>query len=321
MKKIIVTTTINPPTKALEKFAKFADWHLVVVGDKKTPSEFEIDGATYLSPDAQADLFPRLSELLGWNCIQRRNLGFAYAAKLGADLIATVDDDNIPGEGWGESLLIDQETKLPEITPSTRVFDPLSATEHKHLWHRGFPIQDLASKNNFLETMERAITPSIQANFWDGDPDVDAICRMEHAPDVSFEETSFPFASSKWAPFNSQNTILSAKVLPDYFMFPEVGRMDDIWASYFVQSLGWRVAFDKSTVTQFRNDHDLTVDFEGEVLGYTSTHKFIDALETDPWEAIVQFLPSRSLEAFVEYRSLLTSLGYPSIYEGGGISR
>ena len=39
MKKIIVTTTINPPTEALIKYSKKEDWDLIVIGDLKTPHE------------------------------------------------------------------------------------------------------------------------------------------------------------------------------------------------------------------------------------------------------------------------------------------
>ncbi len=108
----------------------------------------------------------------------------------------------------------------------------------------------------------------IQADFWNGDPDIDAICRMEHRPDCDFDPACFPIGSSKPAPFNSQNTFLSAKVLPHYFLFPHVGRMDDIWASYYVQALGFRVVFNKSSVYQERNAHNLTHDMRQEYLGY-----------------------------------------------------
>ena len=37
MKKYIVTTTIQSPTKATIKYSEMSDWQLVVVGDKKTP--------------------------------------------------------------------------------------------------------------------------------------------------------------------------------------------------------------------------------------------------------------------------------------------
>jgi hypothetical protein len=38
MKKIIVTTTINPPTDALLKYAKLEGWTVIVAGDLKTNS-------------------------------------------------------------------------------------------------------------------------------------------------------------------------------------------------------------------------------------------------------------------------------------------
>ena len=39
MKKIIVTTTIKEPTKAILKFCEKKDWSFIIVGDKKTPHE------------------------------------------------------------------------------------------------------------------------------------------------------------------------------------------------------------------------------------------------------------------------------------------
>jgi hypothetical protein len=42
MKKVIVTTTINPPTKAIHKFDSMPDWDLVVIGDLKTPKDYAL---------------------------------------------------------------------------------------------------------------------------------------------------------------------------------------------------------------------------------------------------------------------------------------
>ena len=54
MKKIIVTTTIQPPTEATFKFAKMNDWSLIVVGDTKTPhQEYERLNCIYLHPEDQ----------------------------------------------------------------------------------------------------------------------------------------------------------------------------------------------------------------------------------------------------------------------------
>ena len=42
-------------------------------------------------------------DLIGWNCIQRRNFGILYAWKNNADVVAVVDDDNIPYNNWGKN--------------------------------------------------------------------------------------------------------------------------------------------------------------------------------------------------------------------------
>ena len=104
MLKAIVTTTINPPTEALIKFAEMKDWKLFVAGDLKTPHEAYKDW-NYIHPEEQSKKYEKLSQLIGWNCIQRRNIGYIEAYKWGARIIASVDDDNIPYENWGETLL------------------------------------------------------------------------------------------------------------------------------------------------------------------------------------------------------------------------
>jgi hypothetical protein len=88
MKIYIVTTTIQPPTEATIKYSQMEGWQLVVVGDKKTPHiEYENINCEYLHPDDQEDLNKELSDAIGWNCTQRRNLGFLYSYLKGADLM------------------------------------------------------------------------------------------------------------------------------------------------------------------------------------------------------------------------------------------
>ena len=40
--KYIITTTINNPTEAIHKFDNMSDWKLIVVGDKKTPLNYNL---------------------------------------------------------------------------------------------------------------------------------------------------------------------------------------------------------------------------------------------------------------------------------------
>ena len=118
----IITTTINKPTKATLKFCELAsknNWKFTIIGDLKTPHSLydalvkHYNGyVEYLDPKKQEDLYPELSSILGWNTIQRRNIGFLYAYKSGAEIIATVDDDNIPYDNWGTDVLIGKEVEV-----------------------------------------------------------------------------------------------------------------------------------------------------------------------------------------------------------------
>ena len=148
LKKYIVCTSINKPTLAVKKFDSMKDWNLVIVGDKKTPKNYKLKNGIYLSPKKQEKIDKKLSDLIGWNCIQRRNFGILYAWKNGADIVAVVDDDNIPYKNWGQKLLINNKIKTNFYKAKALAFDPISVTNHKNLWHRGFPIQILDQRNN-----------------------------------------------------------------------------------------------------------------------------------------------------------------------------
>jgi hypothetical protein len=298
--KAIVSTTINPPTEAIRRFDAMRDWTLIVAGDKKTPADYRLARGIYLSPAEQDKYDRRLSDAIGWNCIARRTFALLWAHDMGAELLALVDDDNIPLPGWGEDLMVGRETEVDFYETDLPVFDPVGATNYPHLWHRGFPLQ-LLPKRDYSRKTRAKIVPDVQADFWNGDPDIDAVCRMEHAPECTFDPACFPMASNQVSPFNSQNTFLAAHALPQYFLFPFVGRMEDIWAAYYAQARGTRVVYGKASVYQSRNAHDLVRDMQGEYPGYEHNLDLIRHLKEDP-ESIVRYLPGRSVEAFRLYR-------------------
>ena len=300
MNKIIVTTTINHPTEATKKFASMTDWHLVVAGDLKTPHDEykKMKNLTYLSPEDQENISKEISDSIGWNTIDRRNMALIKAYQMGAEIIATVDDDNIPLANWGQELFVGKEVEVDFYTTSLEVFDPLFVTEHKRLWHRGFPIQ-YVSKRDAILLGRKKITCLVQADLWNGDPDVDAICRITQMPEVEFKPF-YPFASEKIAPFNSQNTLLHREVIPYYMVIPHIGRMDDIWGAYALQkdlreSYGSFVVYNEATVYQDRNEHDLTIDMEEEMLGYRKTLDFITKNYRD-------VLPPKALDSYNLYK-------------------
>jgi hypothetical protein len=303
LKKFIVTTTINPVTEAVDRFDSMPDWNLIVIGDRKTPAGYRLRRGQYVRPEDQEKIAPDLSDAIGWNCIQRRNFGMLLAYQQGADIVALIDDDNIPLSNWGQDLMLGSPVDVNYYDIAQDCFDPVGATNHTDIWHRGFPLQMLAGRD-YSQRSRRKLVPVVQADFWNGDPDIDAVCRMEHAPDCEFDPACFPIASNKIAPFNSQNTFLSRSVMRDYFLFPHVGRMDDIWAAFYVQALGHQVVFGAPSVYQQRNEHDLTVDFTKEIIGYENNHRLLADLYRDP-NSIKKYLPGKSIYAWELYQGAL----------------
>lgn len=312
MNLYIVTTTINLPTLATRRFAEIAEqrgYKMVVVGDLKTPHEayFQLEeqykSFTYLHPDVQSELYPELSITIGWKSIQRRNIGFVYAYHQGADIVATVDDDNIPYDDWGTNIIVGQEIEIDlyDHSDSHSIFDPISVTEHNQLWHRGYPIQLVPKKNNFEYSGKTKREVLVQADFWDGDPDIDAICRLSHKPIVKFNAFD-PFGCFGIAPFNSQNTFIARKALPKYSVLPHIGRMDDIWASYILQYyFPQSVVYSKASVYQARNEQDLVTNLENEVLGYRKTLDLVNDLEN-----YRNYLPEATLKFWDVYQQSFT---------------
>lgn len=302
MKKVIISTTINPPTEAIKRFDAMPGWELVVIGDKKTPTDYKLRRGRYVTPEEQEALFPELSRLIGWNCIQRRNIGFLIAHSMNADIVATVDDDNIPMPGWGENLMVGKVVSAIEWDSSLPAIDPIFCSGVHHLWHRGFPLPLVSQRMAKTSACGMGeIIADVQADYWNGDPDIDAFCRMEHAPDIHFSEEPFPFYCRKPSPFNSQNTFISSRVLKHYFMWTKVGRYDDIIGGYVAQAHGAKVVYGKASVFQKRNDHDLMRDFENEVWGMMNISGIIEDLKSP--QNMFNRLPESSTMAFRLYQS------------------
>ena len=295
MSNAIVTTTINPPTEAIMGFVE-TGWDMIIVGDMKTPHDkykqlhFEYPHVTYLNPAKQDRLFHRLSDNIGWNCIQRRAIGIAYAYLKNYDVVSLVDDDNIPTVGWGKNLHIGEKMTVRTFNTKERVFDPLYSLGYQNLWHRGFLIQLLDKRGEVTEG-ETEMTVHVQADLWDGAPDIDAICRVGNPDGVKFFVDK-PFNSNALCPFNSQNTSISHEALKHYYLLPHIGRMDDIWGSYILQQyVPNSVIYSPPSVFQKRNKHDIVKDIKDEMYGYEHTIELVNDLYY--W---TKYLPEKTQE-------------------------
>jgi hypothetical protein len=83
--------------------------------------------------------------------------------------------------------------------------------------------------------------------------------------------------------------------------------MDDIWASFHTQAQGHTVIYQAPSVYQQRNPHDLTIDFNKEIIGYEKNYLILEELKNNSL-AVENYLPEKSKLALNLYRKHMEKL-------------
>lgn len=300
MKIALCTTTINVP-RVLSWYRAAADTgpdpfdhpgvtspRFFVAFDEKTDP-----GAYIFCSDVGNTKGISLSEQKAWKCfepigpnsIQKRNIAFLEALKWGAEIIVSVDDDNLPltnGYFSEHQCGLDTFDGIKVIGKNGWV-DPGEYLRPKAK-HRGFPTQVDHHVSHVHAIHERV---GVSAGMCMLDPDVDAATRIVAAPDIQqvsvLAESGFIVHNSSWTVFNSQNTAIRREFVPAWGMVPHTGRYDDIYASLIVQRVmrdrGAHVHFGRPFVFQDRNEHNLIKDLRLEVEGMENLQKVARVLD------------------------------------------
>jgi len=298
VKIALATTTIHVP-HALKLMRKCSteqcstDVRFFIAKDKKTPAEAgeflsEIDHVHDVLEGTQAW---KCSELIGWNTLARRNIAFLEALKWGADAVYSWDNDNLPvdlAHFYSIEQMLDpwhpwHGIRMTSTSPNPW-FDPGSLLIPKTR-HRGFP-HDMPSRSVAEPVTDAKI--GIAAGLIIGNPDIDAVTRMELKPDIGavhiLGSTGVVVDPNTWTIWNSQNTAVVRELVPSWFMAPGCGRHDDIYASLVVQRVmrerGYHVHFGKPFCFQERNPHDLLVDLRAEIDGMSNVLKLATLLDS-----------------------------------------
>lgn len=281
-KTFIIITSIFKPTEAIHKFAALSNYELVVVGDKKSPADWQCDNVTFLSVDEQERQGLEICKRLPYNHYGRKLVGYLYAIRNGAEIIIDTDDDNIPYDNW---MFPPFEGKFQATPQNTGFINMYKFFTQHHVWPRGFPL-DLILKEGFENTngllTEADTTVGIWQGLADSDPDVDAIYRLIDNTEIYFNKRP-PIVLSKGTlcPFNSQNTAIRKELfpllyLPSYVTF----RYTDILRGLVAQPIMWKhgytLGFTEATVKQLRNPHNYLKDFESEIPCYLYPQKVIE---------------------------------------------
>lgn len=297
-KKFIIITSIFAPNVVIEKFSKLEDWQLIVVGDKKTPTDWQHEGVIYLGPEDQQALGFAVLANLPWNHYCRKMVGYLYAIKQGAEYIADTDDDNEPLEGWPQ-LQLPMDTQNFDTLSGQKFVNIYNYYTDKRVWPRGFPLNKLLDDTT-VEPTDGTGDVAIWQFLANEDPDVDAIYRLTDNTPIYFNDgPRYMLDPGTVCPFNSQNTIFRKDVfallyLPAFVTF----RFTDILRGLVAQPVLWqndrRLGFGPATVIQKRNPHDYLRDFESEIPVYLHSEAVIDiaveALATHPSDSIVDQL-------------------------------
>lgn len=280
----IVITSINPPTAGVRGFSRVAPSDVVVVADRKTPNDWSLEGVKFLSIEDQ-ELLPTSSfaDLLPFNHYCRKMMGYLYAIRAGAEVIADSDDDNIPKDSWSGPPPFDSKQLCSP--PELGFINVYRWFTGQYIWPRGFPIRLLQSATTIVASTQ-LVEADAQVGVWQGlvdeDPDVDAIYRMVvGAPCVFEDNPPVVLNTGTVAPFNSQNTSFRREVFPLLYLPSFVSfRFTDILRGLVAQPILWahgfRLGFARASVTQKRNYHNLLDDFESEIPCYMLGERIID---------------------------------------------
>jgi hypothetical protein len=270
LKKTIVITSIFPPTEAVRAFARMPDHHTIVVGDKKTPAEWALDGVDYLSVAEQESSPYSLSKQLPFNHYCRKMLGYLRAIERGAQVVIDTDDDNIPKPGWTFPSFDGTHDRLPAALGFINIYRLFTL---QHIWPRGLPLDSVLKKTN-LETSPGDCRVGIWQGLADGDPDVDAIYRLTNGAECLFESHApVVLGVGTVTPFNSQNTAIRRELFPLLYLPVLVTfRFTDILRGLVAQPImaacGYSLGFVEANVFQERNPHDYLKDFDSEIPVY-----------------------------------------------------
>jgi hypothetical protein len=281
----IIITSIFAPTEAVTKFSRLSDYQLVVAGDRKSPTDWEAPGVTFLSVADQEAAGFRLSEKLPFNHYGRKMMGYLHAIKAGAQVIIDTDDDNIPYEGW----TFPATEGVFDTAPADKGFVNIykNFTSH-HIWPRGYPLDLILNQDHNLK--EDELTPQeAKIGIWQGladsDPDVDAIYRLVDNTEIFFDKRApIVLPEGTLCPFNSQNTLVRSELfpllyLPAYVTFRFTDILRGLVAQPIMWAHGYRLGFTEATVIQVRNPHDYVKDFESEIPCYLHPNHVIAAVQ------------------------------------------
>lgn len=272
MKNSIVLTTINKLNTNIKKLVFLSqknDLELIVIGDKKTPIDFNLSYGDYYNIRDQKKLKFNFSKICPLNSYSRKNIGYLVSIQNGNETIIETDDDNYPKNNFLKFLDLKYEVNEIKEAGWINVYKKFTK-KNLNIWPRGLPLNKIENGPTFKNK-------KVRKNFYlkqgvcEGNPDVDAIYRIINKNiNIKFKNEYMFSLGRAFSPINSQNTIWSKILFPlMYLPVTCTMRATDIWrgliALNIISNDNLSVLFFGTTMKQNRNFHVLENDLKDEM--------------------------------------------------------
>ncbi|KAI4300788.1 hypothetical protein L6164_034124 [Bauhinia variegata] len=256
----IVVSVSNYPTDSLRKLVKIKGWQVLAIGSSKTPSDWSLKGAIFLSLERQANLGFRVVDYLPYDSYVRKTVGYLFAIQHGAKKIFDADDrgDVIDGdlgkhfdvELIGEGARQEVILQYSHDNPNRTVVNPYIHFGQRSVWPRGLPLEkvgDVGHEEFYTEVFGGK--QFIQQGLSNGLPDVDSVFYFTRkssleAFDIRFDEHAQKVAlpQGMMVPVNSFNTMYHSSAFWALMLPVSVSSMaSDVLRGYWAQRLLWEI--------------------------------------------------------------------------------
>lgn len=258
--KWIVVSVSNYPTDSLRKLVKLKGWQVLAIGNSKTPSDWSLKGAIFLSLEQQAQLGFRVLDYLPYDSYVRKSVGYLFAIQHGAKKIfdaddrgEVIDDDlgkhfdlELTGEGARQEIILQYSHENPNRT----IVNPYIHFGQRSVWPRGLPLEnvgELGHEEFYTEIFGGK--QFIQQGISNGLPDVDSVFYFTRkssleAFDIRFDDHAPKVAlpQGTMVPVNSFNTIYHVSAFWGLMLPVSVSTMaSDVLRGYWGQRLLWEI--------------------------------------------------------------------------------
>ncbi|GKV27579.1 hypothetical protein SLEP1_g36739 [Rubroshorea leprosula] len=256
----IVVSVSDYPSDSLKRMVKIRGWQVLAVGNSRTPKDWSLKGAIFLSLDTQANLGFRVVDFLPYDSYVRKTVGYLFAIQHGAKKIFDCDDrgeviDDDLGKHFDVELMGEGARQEPLLqyshdNPNRTVVNPYIHFGQRSVWPRGLPLENVGEiEHEEFYTEVFGGKQYIQQGISNGLPDVDSVFYFTRksgleAFDIRFDERAPKVAlpQGMMVPVNSFNTMYHSSAFWALMLPVSVSTMaSDVLRGYWGQRLLWEI--------------------------------------------------------------------------------